>query len=318
MSMAVVLVAAAALLGWWWPRWMVRIQQRIDARWVLVAWAAAQAMFAALWVAAVSVLMMPNHFGVYELSAVVSCLRVLSHGAPAQVETVAGVAVLGSTVAAAVWVGALVTRAAVATRRAREHYLQSLRLVGQRSDRFPDVWWLSDQRPMAFCLPGRNAGIAATTGLQDVLTDAELNAVIAHERAHRRQRHHAIVLLAGVLGRALPFIPLFARGARGVATLVEQAADARAAEQVGTRTVCSALGTLARSAGPSDFPARALPISDSASVTPRLHRLYDGQRCVSRGHHAKAAATVAGVVVLPTVIAATSAVSALVAVACLL
>lgn len=70
MSAAVVLVVAAGVLGWLWPRWMVRVQGRIDARWVLVAWPAAQVVFAMLWVGAVVTLAVPGHFGIHSLSEV--------------------------------------------------------------------------------------------------------------------------------------------------------------------------------------------------------------------------------------------------------
>lgn len=316
MSIAAIVVAAALLLGWWWPRWMVRtIQAHIDARWALVAWPAAQAMFVSLWLGAISLLTMPGHLGIHDLSAEMSCLSVLSLGAPTQVETAGGATVLAATTAAIVWVGILVTHAQVRARRSRKDCLESLRLVGQRWDRFPDVWWLNDQRPIAFCLPGRHAGIAATTGLRETLTGDELEAVMAHERAHRRQHHHTIVLIAGILGRALPFIPLFACGAQEVDTLVEQAADARAAQQLGASIVGSALRILARATPPSGPPDGVLSISNAASTTRRQQRLLSGRHCDTRGHHVLTAVTVAGVVVTPIVIVAISAISAL-AVAC--
>lgn len=315
MSAAVVLVVAAGVLGWLWPRWMVRVQGRIDARWVLVAWPAAQVVFALLWVGAVVTLAVPGHFGIHSLSEVVSCLRVLSHGASPRVEAISGGVLAVVTVAAIVRAVTIAVRSAVRMRGAREEYLQSLRLVGARSERYPDVWWLADGRPMAFCPPGKDAGIAATTGLQAALSGEELDAVVAHERAHRRQRHHTVVLAARALGRAFPLIPLFSRAGREVAGLVEQAADARAAQLVGARAVCSALGTLARS-GPVAGPVGVLSISDSSSVGPRLSRLDSGHRCRSRRHHVGAAAAVAGVVAVPTTLAVSGVVSAMVIAMC--
>lgn len=260
-------------------------------------------------------LTVPGHFGIHSLSEVVSCLRVLSHGASPRVEAISGGVLAAVTVAAIVRAVTIAVRSAMRMRGAREEYLQSLRLVGARSERYPDVWWLADGRPMAFCLPGKKAGIAATTGLRAALSGEELDAVVAHERAHRRQRHHAVVLAARALGRAFPLIPLFSRAGREVSDLVEQAADARAAQLVGARAVCSALGALARS-GSVAGPVGVLSISDSSSVGPRLSRLDSGRRCRSRRHHVGAAAAVAGVVAVPTTLAVSGVVAAMVIAMC--
>jgi Zn-dependent protease with chaperone function len=100
---------------------------------------------------------------------------------------------------------------------------------------------LDDPRPAAYCVPGRPAAIVLTTGALAVLDDAQLTAVLAHERAHLSGRHHAIVMATRALAAALPGVPLFTRGAAAVARLAEMAADDSAARHAGRGTLVAAL-----------------------------------------------------------------------------
>lgn len=75
------------------------------------------------------------------------------------------------------------------------------------------------------------------------LNDAQLGAVLAHERAHLHGRHHLLLALTGALAKILPGSRLFTDGAE-IARLVEMCADDFAARRHGGDTVVDALVAL--------------------------------------------------------------------------
>ncbi|QNJ91406.1 M48 family metalloprotease [Mycolicibacterium fluoranthenivorans] len=86
---------------------------------------------------------------------------------------------------------------------------------------------VEDDRPDAFAVPGRAGGlIVLTTGLTAVMTAAERRAVIDHERAHLRQRHHFHVQAVEL---AACINPLLRPWTRVVRLAVERSADEHAA-----------------------------------------------------------------------------------------
>ncbi|WP_346772947.1 M56 family metallopeptidase [Rhodococcus sp. 14C212] len=113
--------------------------------------------------------------------------------------------------------------------------------------------WLRENSCAAYSIGGRNGAVVASEGLS-VLAPRERHAVLAHEYAHIRGRHHVLVMFGAALAAALPFVPLCRQGAIWVRVLVELAADRRAAQACGHDAVrdalirCSAQG--ARSSAP--------------------------------------------------------------------
>ena len=104
--------------------------------------------------------------------------------------------------------------------------------------------------PLAVAVPGRPGEVLLTTGMLRVLTAAERDAVLAHERAHLAHRHHLAMLLIGAASAVNPLL----RPARdAVGYLVERWADEEAATQVGDR----------------DLVARAVARAALATVAPR-------------------------------------------------
>lgn len=128
---------------------------------------------------------------------------------------------------------------------------------------------LDDPRPAAYCVPGRPAAIVFTTGALALLDDAQLTAVLAHERAHLSGRHHAIVMAARALAFALPGIPLFTRGAAEVARLAEMSADDAAARRAGRGTLVAALLAI----GTGTAVPSALLAAASYAVPARVERM---------------------------------------------
>lgn len=139
---------------------------------------------------------------------------------------------------------------------------------------------LDDPRPVAYCVPGRPAAIVLTTGALALLDDAQLTAVLAHERAHLSGRHHAIVMAARALAAAVAGVPLFTRGAAEVARLAEMAADDAAARRAGRGTLAAALLAI----GTGTAVPSALLAAASYAVPARVERL------LHRTHPARAVA----------------------------
>jgi Zn-dependent protease with chaperone function len=90
---------------------------------------------------------------------------------------------------------------------------------------------------LACAVPGRSGGVLVSSGLADRLRTDELEAVVAHERAHLRQRHAAAVAVAESIERAVPWIPGARAMARSTRVLVEFAADDAAARRIGRDAV---------------------------------------------------------------------------------
>jgi Zn-dependent protease with chaperone function len=105
------------------------------------------------------------------------------------------------------------------------------------------------EHALACAVPGRSGGVLVSTGLADLLRTDELEAVVAHERAHLTQRHAVAVGVAESIERAVPWIPGARAMARSTRVLVEFAADDAAARRVGRdalrRAVLVADGTSA-------------------------------------------------------------------------
>ena len=97
--------------------------------------------------------------------------------------------------------------------------------------------------------------MVVSTAALAVLGPGQLQAVLAHERAHLRSRHHLTLTASSALARAFPHVPLLAQASAELAVLAEMAADDAAA----------------RRHDPGDLAA-ALTASGPAA-TARIHRL---------------------------------------------
>src|SRR5918995_7074165 len=89
------------------------------------------------------------------------------------------------------------------------HPLHSMvaRLAQRASLPMPKVYIIPDPSPNAFAT-GRNpshAAVAATQGIMQVLSDSELEGVIAHELAHIRNRDILISSVAATVAAAIMF-----------------------------------------------------------------------------------------------------------------
>lgn len=103
------------------------------------------------------------------------------------------------------------------------------------------VHLLDDRQPRAFSLPTLNGGIAVSRGAIEALSPLELRAVLEHEAAHLRQRHHAQVAILQALFAPLAWIPLYRAIVAAVPLYLELAADGSARRCCGTDALASAL-----------------------------------------------------------------------------
>jgi Zn-dependent protease with chaperone function len=203
--------------------------------------------------------------------------------------------VLAGVSVRATWAIAITLRDAA---RQRRRQLQILDLVARRDPEL-DVLVLDHPAPAAFCLPGRYRNVVVTSTALALLSHEELSAVLAHERAHLRDRHHLTVALSHALARAFPGVPLFAWGHQAVRRLVELAADDRACRDHRRASVASAILLMADTAP----PAAALALGSEATEL-RLERLIEWHGPLRRGAHTTLAVLVVAVLVAPALVAA--------------
>jgi Zn-dependent protease with chaperone function len=193
-----------------------------------------------------------------------------------------------------IWCAAGTFRAAS---RARSRHRRGLTLAG-RPDRRLGAVIIDHDEPAAWCLPGAGRPVVLTSAAIRALGDAELAAVIAHERAHQRGRHHLLVGLAGSLTAAFPRVPAFRTGHQQVARLVELIADDAAAATSPRLTVAGALLTVA---APAPAGAAALGAGGSATAA-RIRRLIAAPAPLGRAATATGLFAVAVAMALPLVL----------------
>jgi len=272
MTFAVAVLVGAAVASWLVPRHLERLDlRRRDPLPVIATWLMSSVGVLLAAASSVALLLVPGHEpGASLLAPLHRCWTALRHGSPPGVEEVAGVVGLVLLAAFAARVAFVVARGLRRRALATRERLAVLRLAGRWEPGSPDILWLANDRPLAFSLTGRRGVVVATDGLTRQLPGPAVAAVLAHERAHLRGRHHLLVTAAESLRAALPFVPLFRRAPAAIRSLVELAADATAVRHHGTAAVRSALLCVS-----ADTPRSALAMAGGA-VDLRLARLRHG------------------------------------------
>ncbi len=115
-----------------------------------------------------------------------------------------------------------------------------------------------------------------SVGALELLGRGELAAVLAHERAHLRERHDLVLLPFTALRRAFPRSATCTGAHRAVALLVEMLADDRAVGAGPARELVSALVRFG-TAGACPAPAGALAAAEG-EVAARVARLVQPAR----------------------------------------
>lgn len=150
----------------------------------------------------------------------------------------------------------------------------------------------------AYCLGGREPTIVVTSGAIQVLDEAELAAVMAHEQAHLFGRHDVHLAVAAGLRSLLGVVPLFRIAHKEQARLLEMVADDAAAKNDGPNTVARAMVQMAAFA----TPGAALGAAGGDTVA-RVHRLLDPRAGISVFKRCGIAVALAGLAFAPLAIA---------------
>ena len=239
---SVVLLCLAVLLAWPVPlvlsraQWPSRAPGTALVLWQAVALAGGLSMIGAF----VTYGLIP--FGQNLLSALAELFRNLFDG------TLPESANLGHIFAlciAVLFAGHLLLNLALTiarTERQRSRHLSLVNLLSAPMPDRPGTRVLDHPAPVAYCLPGMTRSVTVLSeGLVSLLSPDQLQAVIAHERAHLLQQHHLVLVAFKSWHSALPWFPIANRAENAVGLLVEMLADDQARRVVHNDTLATAI-----------------------------------------------------------------------------
>jgi Zn-dependent protease with chaperone function len=152
-----------------------------------------------------------------------------------------------------------ILRVAIANRRRRAHHRMVVDLVdvghdaalAQPGARTRDLRVLDVAQPLAYCLPGVRSRVVVSEGTLTTLDDAEVAAILSHERAHLRARHDLVLEAFTAAHAAFPRVVRSANALRAVQLLVELLADDAAVRATGRTPLARALVACASGRTPS-------------------------------------------------------------------
>jgi Zn-dependent protease with chaperone function len=192
----------------------------------------------------------------------------------------------GVVVTIAAWVSLVVIGAVIAGVAAAAEPLNMLQrdevesltpLVSSREQRKGFVLGRVDgEHPVACAVPGPGSErmILISSGLESALTTAQVQAVLAHEWAHLRGRHHWAMRIANLNAACLPpFLPAGRALRRATRLLIELVADDTAARQTGAVNLANALARLGALSGDSGMDLRAERLTMRRWRPSRPHRV---------------------------------------------
>ena len=280
--------AATAAAG---SRWLSQASWPLRApRAAIAAWQAATLSVIASVVAAGVILAVPC----LRVSTDPAVLRACLSGMWAQYTTPQGA--LAAAAGAVIVVGAVgritwcTGMAMAGARRRRARHDDVLAMIARPGP--AGVRLIDDEQPAVYCLPGRRR-IVLTTGALRCLDSWQLEAVLAHERAHLSGRHHLVLTFASALKDAFPAAGFFATAARQIGELIEVAADDAAIRRQHRLTLAGALLAVAT----AGVPAGALGAGGTAAAQ-RVRRLIDPPGRPSPARRVLTSATLAAVSIL--------------------
>jgi beta-lactamase regulating signal transducer with metallopeptidase domain len=213
---------------------------------------------------------------------------------------------IGLTLAAAVMARTALT-AVTHLRTVRQHavrHAQTARLVGHEEPALGAVL-VDHEQPAAYCVAGPHPTVILTTAALTTLDPDQLDAVLAHERAHLASHHHRLLAIAKIGRQVLPFLPLMRDADTQITRLVEMHADDAATADRDTGPLATALVVLA-AAGPA--PGLAAAATDAVQ---RIQRLLRPTEPLSRVRRQLLRAGAAALALTPVLLALTPAIVAL-------
>jgi Zn-dependent protease with chaperone function len=163
-------------------------------------------------------------------------------------------------------------------------------------------------QPTAYCVAGRCPTVIVTTGAMAALDSCQLDAVLAHERAHLAGRHHALKAAARIGRQVLPVLPLLRDAEAQVARLVELHADDTAIRAANPEALATALVLLATPVETTHASALAAAETDAVQ---RIRRLLGPAEPMGRLRRRLLCVGAAALALAPVLMALTPAVVAL-------
>lgn len=140
-----------------------------------------------------------------------------------RVETFATLALLVLAALSAL-VASRAARSAVRQLVATRRFMTTLQVVGSVADA-PGALLIDDRRPLAFCAGYLRPRIYVSSGTTVLLSEAQLDAVLAHEAHHAQRRDPLRMLVARTLAESAFFLPVLHRSRERYAALADLAAD---------------------------------------------------------------------------------------------
>jgi Zn-dependent protease with chaperone function len=202
--------------------------------------------------------------------------------------------------AAAVFVGGrllwVLTTVSLRTLRARRRHRDLLDVLATPWPDAPGTRVLDHPLPVAYCLPGRSSRLVVSAGVLEALEPEGVWAVLAHERAHLRERHDLVVLPFVAWGATAPFVRGMVCAQLAVAALIEMRADDVAACRSEPHQLVGALRTVGGSA-----PAAALT-SFTDALDARIERISSHPTLLSRPRKVLVRLSAIALVAVPTVL----------------
>jgi Zn-dependent protease with chaperone function len=188
-----------------------------------------------------------------------------------------------------------------AVERARRRQRALLSLLAHGDPKVPGALVVDHPAAAAYCVPGLRSAIVISAGTLALLDQAELAAVLAHERAHLRERHDLVLLPFTALLRAFRWSAVAREAQSAVALLVEMHADDRVLRHRPAIQLATALLRVG-AAGGGLAPLGALTAAGSLAdgqVAARVSRLLRPAPRLSRPALALTAAGAALIVAVP-------------------
>jgi len=301
MTSAILLVTYAVTAGTLGAGWLR------DARWptlaprlAIAAWQAlAASVLLALAAGGLALAISFPHVSADLAGLLNLCAENLRHGYASPGGTLTaliGLALFMTLLTRAAWCA---FRTTTTDRRERVSRIAALDLVG-RTNIVPGALVVDHATPYAFCIGGRRHRIVVTSGLLATLDPVELDAVLAHEHAHLRQRHHLALILCRILFATLsPVFPAFRAAMTRVRMYAELCADDSARRHVDVGPLRDALLRLACLPAPTGALA-----ASALDVETRLLRLEDRGAGLSRPSVALVAFAIGAGILVPLLLAA--------------
>lgn len=161
-----------------------------------------------------------------------------------------------------------------ATARERRRHRTLLNLVATTDPALPGAEILDHPAQAAYCLPGRNSTIVISTGALRILDHADVQAVIAHEQAHLRQRHDLLLLPLLAWRRITPRSTALDEATGAIRLLLEMLADDTCCRTRPRHELARALARFSEGSGRPPTPTGAFGAADT-DIAARTARLLD-------------------------------------------